>query len=347
MSPSPLSEPSGATLSAVVPTLGRSRWLESSIEALRADAREALGSDPSHFQLILVAQECDPDRPLAGVDRRLDLQHRAGFAVACNLGIAASQGPYVALCNDDAAVEPGWTKRLLAALESDDRVASAQGMNLLGTPGEDSDDAEPDIDGAGLAWNRRWQAVQLGHGQKLGQARLAGDLESVHEVFGVSATAAIYRRDALDRVSRMRNLRGDRGGPFAEALVAYYEDVELAGRLRSLGYRSLVDPHARALHAGTLTGATLGTERWRWLYGNRYLALADLLGRGFWPRIPALFGRDLLELVRAALGGPPGRARGIASGWERAVTQLPAFARLGPARVTLPRRGRVPNRSGK
>ncbi len=346
-SPSTSQPGRAATLSAVVPTLGRSPWLQRSIDALRADVREALGSDRRHFQLILVAQECDPTRSLAGVDRRLDLRHRAGFAVACNLGIGASQGPYLALCNDDAIVQPGWASRLLEALGSRNEIASVQGLNLLGTPQTDGSPGslEPRIDGAGLAWNRRWQAVQPGHGQRLQGARRKMPLEEVHEVFGVSATAALYRRAALDRVATMRRQRGDRGGPFAERLVAYYEDVELAGRLRSLGYRSLVDPTAIAYHAGSVTGATLGAERWRWIYGNRYLALADLLGRGFWPRVPALVGRDALELARAFFSGPPGCARGIASGWQRALTLLPAFSHLGPARVTLPRRERSPARS--
>ena len=69
------------------------------------------------------------------------------------------------------------------------------------------------------------------------------------EVFGVSATAALYRA---------RGARGGRrrGQLFDPRLVSYYEDVDLAGRLRAAGYRALWVPEARARHAGSITGRT-------------------------------------------------------------------------------------------
>ena len=134
----------------------------------------------------------------------------------------------------------------------------------------------------------------------------------VREVFGVSATAALFRRDALHAVAAD-------GAVFDPRLVSYYEDVELAGRLRAAGYRALLVPTARARHAGSATGRTMSRERWRLIYGNRWLAAARLLGRGFWPRVPLLALRDLLDLGRAALGGDEARVAGIVAGWGRAL----------------------------
>ena len=48
-------------------------------------------------------------------------------------------------------------------------------------------------------------------------------------IFGASAGAAIYRREALDDV-----------GPFPEAFFMYLEDVDLAWRLRLRGWESLL-----------------------------------------------------------------------------------------------------------
>jgi hypothetical protein len=138
------------------------------------------------------------------------------------------------------------------------------------------------------------------------------------EIFGVSATAALFRRSAL------RAAAPD-GKVFDERLGSYYEDVDLAGRLRAHGFRALLVPAARVRHAGSATGRTLSRERWRLIYGNRYLTAAHLLGRSFWPRLPGMAARDAVDLARAALGGHGTLAAGIVSGWARAARRLPGF----------------------
>jgi GT2 family glycosyltransferase len=280
-----------------------------------------------------------------------------------------------------------------------------------GQPGERGRDEPERIDGCGLGWNRWWQAIQIGHGKPLppltgedqapalpaasGQAamppaaasmakappaasRLAQVSSSsfelashpqpaavaVAEIFGVSATAALFRRTALEQVALG-------GQVFDPRLVSYYEDAELAGRLRAAGFRALLAPAARARHAGSASGrtGTAGRERWRLIYGNRYLAAARLLGRGLWPRLPLMLLRDLLDLAGpAALLHPlrrrddrglpgesgaghaaplshRGRFTGMVAGWGRALRQLPSFARIGtpaPAPAEVARLSRWP-----
>lgn len=275
------------TISAVVPTLGRSPWLLPCLEALRREGG---------IEIVVVDQGETPADLPEGI-RVVRPGRNLGFAAGTNLGVAESSGALIATVNDDAIVEPGWLARLEAALESDPGAAAAQGVNLL------LDDPER-ADGCGIAWNRWWQAVQIGHGEKAPPAT-----PGAREVFGVSATAALFRRDALLAVS-------PRGEIFDPRLISYYEDVELAGRLRAAGFRALLVPTARARHAGSATGRTLSRERWRLIYGNRYLAAARFLGRGFWLRLPILFLRDLLDLRHG------GRAAGILAGWRRAFRLL-------------------------
>src|SRR5262249_20868677 len=124
------------------------------------------------------------------------------------------------------------------------------------------------VDGWGLGWNRALQAVQLGHGEA------APPLTApMREVFGVSATAARYRREALAAVA----LPG--GQVFDERLGSYYEDADLACRLRAAGWTALSVPAARARHAGSMTsgiagtGSALARARWANVYGNRYLVV--------------------------------------------------------------------------
>jgi GT2 family glycosyltransferase len=135
--------------------------------------------------------------------------------------------------------------------------------------------------------------------------------------------------------------------PFDSRLLSYYEDAELAGRLRAAGFRALLVPAARARHAASASAraAPAGRERWRLVYGNRYLAAARLLGRGLWPRLPLMLLRDVLDLLTligirrghdapGRSAPPPDRRErmaGILAGWRRALRHLPAFVRPGPA----------------
>lgn len=296
-------------LAAVIPTLGTSLHLEACIEALRADAGDGV-------EIVVVAQ---PSRQGAGhlarlarelaprVDRWLDLPENLGFTGGTNAGIRASTAPWVATVNDDAVVRPGWSEALLEVLEGDPRGAAAQGINLqLGDPRER-------VDGFGLGWNRWWQAVQLGRGRELAalEEELAGRQEGLgpREVFGVSATAALYRREALDRV-----------GLFDEALVSWYEDAELAVRLRRAGWRTWSVPAARADHAGGTTAGRRPVRYGALLYGNRWLVAARLLGPRFRREVPRILVRDLRDLARR-----PSLAPAVLLGWLRAARYLPAY----------------------
>ena len=270
-------------VTAVVPTLGRSPWLIPCLEALRREGVEIVVVDQSEEPLPVAERVIRPGRNL-------------GFAAATNLGIAESSREYVATVNDDAVVEPGWTAKLVEALDRHPKAAAAQGVNV-----------SPDglVDGCGIEWNRWGQAVQAGHGEP------APPLSEPREVWGVSATAAVYRREALVPL-------GD--SPFDPRLVSYYEDVDLAGRLRAAGWSALLVPAARARHAGSATGGTMSRERWRLIYGNRWLVAR---GQPFW----RMAVRDLVDLGRALGSGDLSRAAGIPAGWARALRLRRAFRR--------------------
>ena len=278
----------GSRVTAVIPTLGRSPWLIPCLEALRQDAPE--------IEIVLIDQGEPVETGIADqADKIIRLGRNLGFASATNLGIAASSREFVATVNDDALIEPGWTGRLVEALDREPRAAAAQGVNLiLGSPG-----IGDVADGCGIAWNRWTQAVQVGHGEPAPAAS-----EPVREVLGVSATAALYRREALP------------GQPFDPGLVSYYEDVDLAVRLQAAGWTALLVPAARARHAGSATGATMSRERWRLLYGNRWIVARRAFGQGLRPRMAL---RDLLDLLKAVLSLDGARVAGILGGWVRAA----------------------------
>ncbi|MDE2691950.1 MAG: glycosyltransferase [Acidobacteriota bacterium] len=332
------------SLSYVVPTIGVSEHLANCLASIYRDGQDL--DAPSELVIVwqapVAADAGDAEgsaalrelceriasaRPGAidGPPRIVELPRPAGFARAVNDGIAVGSGDWIALVNDDVVLEAGWARRLLEAAGAASRVAAAQGINLM-AGGEDDGEAAR-IDGAGLAWNRRWQAVQPGRGETVKAT------EPVIGVYGVSATAAIYHRGALVDVSGA----GSELRPFEERLDSYYEDVELADRLHGAGYGALMVPAARAEHAGALSSRSqpAARRRTRRVYANRLLVVARRLGRGFWLNLPVLLGRDVVDALRqpatAPMPGdlePPGIVD-LVCAWSRAAWLLPRFAHFG------------------
>lgn len=299
-----------STISVIVPSLGLSPWQTEMLAALR---RELAGRNA---ELVWVHQGSAPVPELGGAREYLvRLPHAAGFAAAANLGLAAADpgSATIAIVNDDLVVEPGWLAALVAELERRPRAAAVQGVQLeLGLPLR--------VEGCGLGWNRSWQAVQVGAG-----APPPAATAPPFELFGVSATAALYRRAALAAVA------GGSSTFFEERLGSYYEDVELAVRLRAAEWESWCVPAARARHAGQATAGRAPFARWRAIHRNRLLVVRQLLGRGFAAALPGLAARDGRDLARACLRGDGARALGVVAGWIAALARLAAFAPLSEA----------------
>ena len=270
--------------------------------------------------------------------RVIPFSRNLGFAGAANEGIARTRSPFVLLLNNDAVLQSDYVGRLAARLALDERLAGVQGL-VLTADGKR-------IDSAGLEWNSRREAVPLLAGADPSQAP-----RGVFEVSGVSATAVLYRRAALEQVAPL-------GEVFESSFFAYYEDVDLSLRLARAGWRFACDPAAVARHEGSRTGSRTPWKRAIWLSRNRWRTLF----RNFEPR---LVQREVLGLLRAdlahartlgwrapllllsvwpALAFAAGTRRGDAAGAER-LTEWPRSSPFpGPqaSRARLPGRDRLP-----
>jgi len=295
-------------LSLVVPTVGRSELLLPCLEALRADAGP-------EAEILVVAQGEAAERDFgAAPSRVIRRPERLGFTVANNLGFLETSGEYVGTINDDAVVEPGFCARLCALLDENSRAAAVQGLNVMAQD-------EDRVDGGGMGFNRWWQALQIGIGKEVTEMP-----REPCEIFGASATAVIYRRAALEQVA----LPG--GQFFAEKLYTYYEDVELAVRLRRAGFEAWLEPQARARHAGSASLSTLRFAGRTLIHGNRLPVVASLLGKAFWTRLPWILLREARDLARLAVSLEPEAMLGVLLGIGRGLRLLPAFAcRRAPA----------------
>jgi len=197
-----------------------------------------------------------------------------GFAGAANEGIARTRSPFVLLLNNDAVLASDYVARLAARLALDDRLAAVQGLVLSADGGQ--------IDSAGLEWNQRGEAVPV-----LAGAAPAAAPGRPFEVSGVSATAALYRRQALETVA-------PQGQVFEDSFFAYYEDVDLSLRLARSGWRFACDPSAVACHEGSRTGRRTPWRRAFWTARNRWRTLFRNFDR-------ALLRKDIGPLLRADL----------------------------------------------
>jgi len=172
-----------------------------------------------------------------------------GFCAAANAGIAAASSPVVELLNDDAEATGGWADAALAWF-ADERIAAVAPLVLQNDPDRRARGLPPLIDTAGDEYDPGGFAVKRGHGQEWasggrqppvcegeGREQGADAPRSPGRVFGASACAAFYRREALLAA-----------GGFPEHFGAYFEDVDLSFRLRRLGFEILYEPAAVVWH---------------------------------------------------------------------------------------------------
>lgn len=218
-----------------------------------------------------------------------------GFTGGVNAAISLCAAPFVGLVNNDVELDPRWLETLRAMFDGAPRLAAVQSVIAM-----------PDgrIDGAGIdvADGTIRQALHRS------PAALAA---TAAEPWGVSATAALYRAEALRDVAA--------GGDLLRAeLFAYYEDVELSARLRARGWRLALARAVLATHAGSATGERLGGRRLYLQTRNRYLVARSWPGAG---RVPALLAEDLRKIAKSLArldgGAVLALARGAGAGLFR------------------------------
>src|SRR5690606_4021232 len=209
--------------SIVIPVHGQLAHTLACLQALAAHP-------PATACEVIVVDDCSPDETasvLAAIDG-LRLHRRAsngGFIAACNDGAALARGETLVFLNNDTVPQPGWLDALLDRFQAHAR-AGLVGAQLLYRDGR-LQEAGGVVFADGSAWN-------LGRFESPDDPRFA----YVRDADYVSGAAIAIPRDLFEAI----------GGFDARYAPAYYEDTDLAFKVRASGHRVLYQPASRVVH---------------------------------------------------------------------------------------------------
>ncbi|MBS0212631.1 MAG: glycosyltransferase [Proteobacteria bacterium] len=203
--------------------------------------------DATPFEIILVDDASTDETGLRanGVEglRVVRLRSNQGFIAACNAGAALAHGDYLVFLNNDTAVQPGWLDALIGTF-ADHPSAGIVGAKLVYPDGR-LQEAGAIVFADGSAWNcGRFEDPR------------APAWNHVREVDYCSGAAIAIARELFAQLE----------GFDTHYTPAYYEDTDLAMRVRAFGLRVLYQPASVVVHHEGISSGTdvaLGTKAYQ------------------------------------------------------------------------------------
>jgi len=157
-----------------------------------------------------------------------------GFVQSCNEGASVARGQYLLFLNNDTEVTAGWIDELVQVFHRYPNVGAA-GSKLIYPDGK-LQDAGGIVWNNGLPWN-------VGHGQNADDP----SYNYCREVDYLTGASLMVERTAWANV-----------GGFTESYApAYYEDTDLAFKLRAKNYKTIYSPFSTVIH---YEGQSNGTD---------------------------------------------------------------------------------------
>jgi len=164
-----------------------------------------------------------------------------GFAAGHNKIIEQCRSDYILVLNDDCILENDYIEKLVEYMDTHLDAGSVAGA-LYRVPSLTGRKNRDIVDTLGLCINYSFHVANIGSGA----AEVDHSIEAI-PVFGVSATAAVYRRQALAQCASISLQSQDRQY-FDEQFFIYKEDVDLAARLYRYGWNAYCLPGAAGYH---------------------------------------------------------------------------------------------------
>lgn len=216
-------------LSVVIPNWNGAHFLPTCLDALTKQTYD-------HLEVIIADNaSTDGSQDLIRRDyphvKLVELPENRGFTGACNAGIEAAQGEFIALLNNDTEVDSGWAAAVVRAFDVDATIGSVASKMLLFNQ-------RTHIHTAGDLFTVNGRAVNRGVWQED-----TGQFDVQDYVFSACGGSSVYRRQMLDEV-----------GLLDDDFFFSGEDVDLGWRAQLQGWRCLYTPDAIVYHHLSATG---------------------------------------------------------------------------------------------
>ena len=218
----------------------------------------ALAFNKTSYEVIL-ADDCSTDETISAeniIDNLVISRNPENlrFLRSCNKASEMAKGDYIVMLNNDTEVTSFWLDELVLKLMEDESVGmtGSKLLNLDGTLQE----------AGGIVWEN-------GEPWNVGRNAdpLSPEYNYVRDVDYLTGAALCIRKDIWHAV-----------GQFSEELIpCYYEDTDLAFKVRAAGFRTLYVPHSEVIH---FEGQSHGTDVTKGL--KQYQVINEGLFRQKW-----------------------------------------------------------------
>ncbi len=288
-------------ISVIIPNWNGARFLPTCLDALESQTYPAVE--------VIIVDNASHDESMALVKARyprvktVELPENRGFTGACNAGIEAASGNYIALLNNDTEVDAGWAAALIDAFDRHPEIGIVASKMLLFDRRDHIHTAGDYFTIDGRAGNRGvWQKDE-------------GQFDQEDYVFSACGGSSVYRRTMLDQI-----------GLLDDDFFFSLEDIDLAWRAQLTGWRCLYTPKAIVYHHLSATGGGVTAS----YYDGRNLifTLVKNYPAALWRKYGGLVVKAQLKLAVEALRAWRGAAaRARLRGMWAGIRQLPRMWR--------------------
>lgn len=215
--------------SVIIPNWNGLTFLQPCLDALLAQSHQPLE--------IIIVDNASTDGSQAFIREHypqvmlIALERNRGFTGACNAGIEAASGAFIALLNNDTEVDEDWAAAVVRAFDAHPDAGMVASKMLLY-------DRRDHLHTAGDGFTRDGRPYNRGVWQED-----TGQFDEVEYVFSACGGSSVYRRELIDAV-----------GMLDDDFFFLMEDVDLAWRAQLAGWRALYTPDAIVYHHLSATG---------------------------------------------------------------------------------------------